>query len=82
MVVVGRAGDAVPAAWRRARVVAGSERGRSVSDAFGVEVSPHVFVIDEGGAIVAQGGAVTLQDVEALVRGAQGIRIVPGAAGG
>jgi hypothetical protein len=82
VVVVGRAGDTVPATWRGARVVAGTERDRSVSDAFGVEVSPHVFVIDEGGAIVAQGGAVTLADVERLVHGAQGIRIVPGAAGG
>lgn len=81
-VVVGRAGDTVPATWRGARVVAGTERDRSVSEAFGVEVSPHVFVIDEGGAIVAQGGAVTLADVERLVHDAQGIRIVPGAAGG
>lgn len=77
--------DATPAGWRgddRARVVAGVERDREVSDAFRVEVSPHVFVIDEGDAVVAQGGAVTLSDVEALVRGAQGIRIVPGGSGG
>jgi len=52
-----------------------------VSDAFRVDASPHVFVIDEGDAVVAQGGALTLADVEALVRGADGIRIV-GAAGG
>jgi len=73
--------DATPEGWRgndRARVVAGVERNREVSDAFRVEVSPHVFVIDEGEAVVAQGGAVTLADVEALVRGAEGIRIVPG----
>ena len=41
-----------------------------------------MFVIDEGDAVVAQGGAVTLADVEALVRGARGIQIVPGATGG
>ena len=86
LAVVGRGRpDATPAGWRgedRARVVAGVERDREVSDAFRVEVSPHVFVIDEGGAIVAQGGAVTLADVEALVRGAQGIRMFPGADGG
>jgi hypothetical protein len=76
--------EATPSSWRAedlARVVTGVETGREVSDAFRVEVSPHVFVIDEGDAVVAQGGAVTLADVEALVRGADGIRIV-GAAGG
>jgi hypothetical protein len=86
LAVVGRGRpDATPAAWRTddpGRVVAGVEQAREVSDAFRVEVSPHVFVIDEGDAVVAQGGAATLADVEALVRGAQGIRIVPGAAGG
>jgi hypothetical protein len=47
-----------------------------------VDASPHVFVIDEQGAVVAQGGAVSLPDVEALVRDAAGIRIVPGASHG
>ncbi|MEP6758684.1 MAG: hypothetical protein ABJB55_05775 [Actinomycetota bacterium] len=77
--------DATPEAWRgedRTRVVAGVERASEVSDTFHVEVSPHIFVIDEGNAVVAQGGAVALGDVEALVRNAQGIRIVPGAADG
>ena len=50
-----------------------------VSDAFRVEVSPHIFVIDEGGAIVAQGGAASLEDVEALVREGRGIQVLPGA---
>jgi hypothetical protein len=39
-------------------------------------VSPHLFVIDEGGAIVAQGGAATLADVETLVREGRGIQVV------
>ena len=76
--------DATPEAWRGeepARVVAGVEHAHDVSDAFRVDVSPHVFVIDEGDAVVAQGGARTLADVEALVRDADGIRIV-GASGG
>jgi hypothetical protein len=76
--------EATPSSWRAddpARVVAGVEAAREVSDAFRVDASPHVFVIDEGDAVVAQGGALTLADVEALVRGADGIRIV-GAAGG
>ncbi len=81
-VIVGRDGRDLPASWRGPQVVAGVERDRAISDAFEVEISPHLFLIDEGGAVVAQGGATTLEDVEALVRGADGIRIVPGAAGG
>ena len=59
-------------------MIAGRERERDVSDAYLVDASPHVFVIDEQGAVVAQGGAVSLADVESLVRDAEGIRIVPG----
>ena len=81
--VIGR-GDAAatPGPWRAAdvRVRIGSERGDEVSDAYGVDVSPSVFVIDEGGSVVARGGAVTLDDVLGLVREAEGVRIV--AAGG
>jgi hypothetical protein len=80
VVVIGREGSDLPDAWRGPGVVAGREHGSEVSDAFGVDVSPHVFVLDEEGAVVAQGGAMTLGDVEALVRDAQGIRIVPGRA--
>jgi len=80
--VIGRGRpDRTPTDWvgaDRARVLAGVEAGRVVSDAFGVQVSPHVFVVDEGDAVVAQGGAASLADVAALVRDAQGIRIVPG----
>jgi len=55
----------------------GVEHQGDVSAAFRVDVSPHLFVIDEGGAIVAQGGAATLTDVEALVREGQGIQVLP-----
>jgi hypothetical protein len=82
VVVVGRDGDDVPASWSGPGVVAGREADRDVSDAYRVDVSPHVFVLDEDGAVVAQGGAMVLADVEALVRDAQGIRIVPGATHG
>jgi hypothetical protein len=54
----------------------GIEDHGEVSAAFRVDVSPHLFVIDEGGAIVAQGGAATLADVEALVREGQGIQVL------
>jgi hypothetical protein len=77
-VVIGRNGAPTPGAWSGPNVAAGRERERDVSDAYLVDASPHVFVIDEQGAVVAQGGAVSLADVVSLVRDAEGIRIVPG----
>jgi hypothetical protein len=77
VVVVGR-GDphSMPPAWCADGVVSGTERDDEVSMSFHVEVSPHVFVVDEGGAIVAQGGATDLADVVSLVRQGEGLRIV------
>ena len=82
LAVIGRGDVSTSGTWRAAdvRVRIGSERGDEVSEAYGVEVSPSVFVIDEGGSVVARGGAVTLDDVLGLVREAEGVRIV--AAGG
>jgi hypothetical protein len=81
VVVVAREDDAaMPSSW--AGRWTGVERGDEVSGAFLVEVSPHLFVIDEGGAIVAQGGAATLADVEALVREGRGIQVLPEAGDG
>jgi peroxiredoxin len=80
-VIVGRGeASAVPEAWRNA--TAGVERADEVSEAFEVEISPSVFVIDEGGAIVARGGVADLRDVEALVEAGRGITIVGDAADG
>lgn len=83
LAVIGR-GDAgsTPGPWRAAdvRVRIGSELGTEVSEAFGVDVGPFVFVVDEGGSVVARGLAATLSDVLRLVRDAEGVRIV--AAGG
>jgi hypothetical protein len=75
VIVIGREGDELPASWRGPRT--GAEHGDEVSAAFRVDVSPQVFVIDEGGAIVAQGGAASLEDVEALVREGRGIQVLP-----
>jgi hypothetical protein len=76
VVVIAREDDApLPAPWGGRWT--GVEQGDEVSDAFQVDVSPHLFVIDEGGAIVAQGGAATLADVEALVREGRGIQVLP-----
>ncbi|MGZ4150497.1 MAG: TlpA family protein disulfide reductase [Actinomycetota bacterium] len=83
--VIGR-GDAAatPAAWRSAdpRVIVGAERGDDVTTAYQVQTSPHVFVVDESALVVAQGGAASVDDVRALVHGADGIRIVPGGGDG
>ena len=83
LAVIGR-GDAgsIPGPWRAAdvRVRVGSERGDEVSEAFGVDASPFVFVVDEGGSVVARSAAATVDDVLRLVRDTEGIRIV--AAGG
>jgi hypothetical protein len=77
-------GDAAstPASWRVAdvRVRVGAERGDEVSAAFGVDITPTAFVVDEGGAIVARGPVATMDDVRGLLRQAEGVRIV--AAGG
>jgi hypothetical protein len=74
-VIVGRGEPAaVPDAWRSA--TSGVERADDVSEAFEVEISPSVFVIDEGGAIVARGGVADLHDVETLVGASRGITIV------
>ena len=84
-VIVGRGvASATPAAWvsRAERVIVGVERGAEVSEAFRTEVSPHAFVIDEGGFVAAQGGPLTLDDVRALIADAEGLRIVTGAADG
>ena len=84
-VIVGRgAASATPAAWvsQAGRVIVGVEQGVEVSEAFGTEVSPHAFVIDEGGFVAAQGGPLTLDDVQALIADADGLRIVTGAADG
>ena len=75
VVIVGR-GDAatMPAEWRAATV--GVEHDGDVSAEFDVEVTPYVFVVDDGGAVVAQGGAINLRDVEELVTAGGGITIV------
>jgi hypothetical protein len=81
VVVIARKDDvAIPASWTGRWT--GVEHNDEVSDVFHVEVSPHLFVIDEGGAIVAQGGAATLADVEALVREGRGIQVLPEAGDG
>jgi len=75
VVVIARDEDTeIPSAWNGPWT--GVERQGEVSAAFLVDVSPHLFVIDEGGAIVAQGGAATLADVEALVREGRGIQVL------
>jgi hypothetical protein len=87
-VVVGAAAPgAWPAAWRAPsgaedRVVVLDDADGSVAASFDSGFTPHVFVVDEGGAITAQGPADSLDAVLTLVRESEGIRIVrPGASG-
>jgi hypothetical protein len=79
-VIVGR-GDAaaIPPSWRSATV--GVEHDRDVSDAFEVDVSPFLFVVDEGGAIVSSGAVTNIADVRELVEAGEEITIVRGADG-
>lgn len=81
VVVVGEAGKVWPAGWLppagsedRAGVV--RDEGGRIADAFASGFTPHVFVVDEGGFVTAQGSAETLAGVRALLRDAEGIRIV------
>ena len=76
VVVIARDEDTeMPSSWSGPWT--GIDHDGEVSAAFKVDVSPHLFVIDEGGAIVAQGGAATLADVETLVREGRGIQVLP-----
>jgi hypothetical protein len=83
VVVVDAGGLAdIPGAWSAGasgRGIVGVERRHDVSEAFGVQLTPHAFVVDEGGFVVANGGPTDLDGVRALLREADGIRIVPGA---
>jgi hypothetical protein len=58
--------------------VVGAERADHVTTAYEVRLSPHVFVIDDGGFVVAHGVAADLADVRSMLRGSEGIRIVAG----
>jgi hypothetical protein len=87
-VVVGAAAPgAWPATWRSSsgaddRIVVLEDDDGAVAAAFDSGFTPHVFVVDEGGAVTAQGPADTLDAVRTLVRESEGIRIVrPGATG-
>lgn len=64
------------------RVVVLADAGGEVAAAFDSGFTPHVFVVDEGGAVTAQGPADSLDAVRTLLRESEGIRIVrPGASG-
>lgn len=79
--VIGRGeARATPEAWRArdGRAVVGAERADHVTTAYEVRLSPHVFVIDDGGFVVAHGVAADLADVRSMLRGSEGIRIVAG----
>jgi hypothetical protein len=79
--------DGWPEGWRppsgaEDRVVVLIDVEGTIGEAFDSGFTPHVFVVDEGGAVTAQGPADSLDAVRSLLRESEGIRIVrPGAAG-
>jgi AhpC/TSA family len=84
--VVGASGAAWPAGWApgqdtQDRVGVVRDDGGRIARAFASELSPHVFVVDAGGSITAQGPAGTLADVRELLRDAEGIEVIAGDAG-
>jgi hypothetical protein len=81
VVVVGMAGRVWPAGWMpaagtedRAGVV--RDEGGRIARAFRSDFSPHVFVVDEGGSVTAQGPAGSLASVRELLHDAEGIQII------
>ena len=87
-VVIGEAAaGSWPAEWRppagaEDRVVVLDDAVGVMAAAFGSGFTPHVFVIDEGGAVTAQGPADSLDAVRTLLRESEGIRIVRPGVGG
>ena len=84
--IVGRSGSAWPAGWMppadtEDRVGVVRDEGGRIARAFASDFSPHVFVVDEGGSITAQGPAGSLAAVHELLRDAEGIRILPAEVG-
>ena len=55
-----------------------SENYLSLTTAFGVGFTPHVFVLDETSTVTAQAPAASLEEVRELVREAETVRIVEG----
>ncbi len=85
-VIAGEPLDHAPATWRpsagRGTVVVGAERGRDVSARYHVDITPTVFVVDEGGFVAARGAPTSPDETRDLVASADGIRIVAGAGDG
>jgi hypothetical protein len=64
------------------RIVVVDDAAGDVAAAFDSGFTPHVFVVDEAGAVTGQGPAESLDAVRMLLRESEGVRIVrPGASG-
>ena len=74
VVLVGRSEAGWLDAWHGPVVV--FDPDERIADAYGVGFTPHVFVVDEGGSIAAQGPADSIQMVQGMLRQAADIRIV------
>jgi hypothetical protein len=77
----GKGGDPWPDAWRAPaglsdRVIVVRDADEAVANVFRTGFTPQVFVVDEAGAVAAQGPADSLDAVRALLREADAIQIV------
>jgi hypothetical protein len=78
VLLVGRSENGWPERWLPAAGgdVVVFDPDEHIADAYAVGFTPHVFVVDEGGSISAQGPADSVEMVERLVREGAGIKII------
>jgi hypothetical protein len=77
VVLVGRSGTGWPERWRPGPGdVVVFDPDERIANAYSVGFTPHVFVVDEGGSIAAQGPADSVEMVERLLREAAGVQII------
>jgi len=77
VVLVGRSEAGWPEPWHPTNGdIVVFDPDELIADAYGVGFTPHVFVVDEGGSIAAQGPADSIQMVERLRDQAAAIQII------
>ncbi|MEA2580022.1 MAG: hypothetical protein QOE83_914 [Actinomycetota bacterium] len=77
VVLIGRSRTGWPQQWRPGPGdVVVFDPDERIANAYSVGFTPHVFVVDEGGFIGAQGPADSVEMVRRLVREAAGVQII------
>ena len=75
VVLIGRSETGWPAPWSSPEILVFDPDER-IAHAYEVGFTPHVFVVDEGGSIAAQGAADSIEMVQRLLREADSIQII------